>query len=321
MDRRMTYFFRVAQELNISKVAKEFFISQQGLSFQIRSLEKEYGVELFKRSPRLSLTVAGETLLRSVQKIRMLEGKLKTELNEIALENKGLIRVGITSSRSTITLPEAISTYWGKWPHVLVDLIDGVTSFFEKELLEERIDCFIGVEPSNRFEFNVVPLFSESFYIAISDKLLREYFIEEYPQCIEAFLKGVDLVKFKNLPIIIPAKSSRFYAPLRLHLNKNNFTLDSRLTSNNGLLRFEMAAKGWGAAIATRSRKSTVDMLNRMSDKNSHLYVFPIRDMESESKLSLVYSKLIFHPKHIKAFIDTVISVYQKDFPVNLADS
>ena len=52
-------FYTVAKTQNISKAAKELYISQPAISKQIRQLEAELGCSLFTRSGRtLSLTEA-----------------------------------------------------------------------------------------------------------------------------------------------------------------------------------------------------------------------------------------------------------------------
>ena len=58
------YFTELAKDLNMSRTAQRIFVSQQTISNHIQRLEEFYGMPLFYRKPRLSLTYAGETVLR-----------------------------------------------------------------------------------------------------------------------------------------------------------------------------------------------------------------------------------------------------------------
>jgi DNA-binding transcriptional LysR family regulator len=62
--RHLRYFVTVAEELNISRASARLRISQPAVSRQLRDLEEELGVQLFRREKTgLKLTSAGETFL------------------------------------------------------------------------------------------------------------------------------------------------------------------------------------------------------------------------------------------------------------------
>ena len=62
-------FYTVAKTQNISKAAKELYISQPAISKSIQKLEESLGCELFRRSSRgVLLTEEGELLFTHVTK-------------------------------------------------------------------------------------------------------------------------------------------------------------------------------------------------------------------------------------------------------------
>ncbi len=59
-DQQLLCFLVVSRTLNFSAAARELFITQPALSYQIRSLEKELDVQLFARTTtKVELTAAG----------------------------------------------------------------------------------------------------------------------------------------------------------------------------------------------------------------------------------------------------------------------
>ncbi len=83
--RQLRYFIAVADTLNFSRAAESLYISQSSLSQQIADLEREIGVELFKRSKRsVELTAAGKTMLRLARNLLYSAEKLVPEVRYVA---------------------------------------------------------------------------------------------------------------------------------------------------------------------------------------------------------------------------------------------
>lgn len=92
--RQIENFVRVSEFANLSQAAGALFISQPALSRQILSLERELGVRLFNRDGRnLSLTDAGEVLLKQAQRVLSELYQTRLLLDEVKKGESGIVRI------------------------------------------------------------------------------------------------------------------------------------------------------------------------------------------------------------------------------------
>ena len=88
-------FYQIAKLGSFTKAAEATWRTQSAVSQQIKSLEKELGVQLFERIGRgnVKLTSAGESFLRFSVTVLSGHGQLKAELKELDGQQAGRIRV------------------------------------------------------------------------------------------------------------------------------------------------------------------------------------------------------------------------------------
>jgi len=308
------YFIQLAKDLNITQAAEKLYLSQQSLSTYLKKLEDSYDVVLFNRKPRLSLTPAGEAVLRAYKKIDFVEKDLQLELESIKSGETGRIMLGIHSARSTILLPTIFAEFAEKYPKITFNIIDGVTTNFEEMLLNGDLDFFIGREPKNSGAFKYIPLVREKTYLIISDTLLMKYFPDEYPSCKDRFKNGVNLTEFTGVPFLFQGTTSRVAQDLDAYQREHDITLYKRISSNNGELRIALSGLNLGASFTTQMRFSTVETYNR-NHPESYLNMFPVNGINDNISSSyIVYNKRSYHPPYMEYFLELVLRHFEETY-------
>ena len=92
-------FYAVARAGNISRAAKDLYISQPAISKAVGRLEESLGVTLFTRSSRgVSLTAEGQVLYQHVSNAFDTLSRGEHELKRIRDFNIGQIRIGVSNT-------------------------------------------------------------------------------------------------------------------------------------------------------------------------------------------------------------------------------
>jgi len=141
--RHLRYFVAVAEERHITRAAQRLGIQQPPLSQQIRALEAELQVQLFRRKPRgVELTQAGQALFAEAQAILRQVEHAVAAARRTARGEEGRIGLGFTSSASFHPfVPQAIREYRETHPLVALSLEESGTGELVAGLLEERLDA------------------------------------------------------------------------------------------------------------------------------------------------------------------------------------
>ncbi len=168
--RHLRYFIAVAEEGHVTRAAERLGMQQPPLSQQIRALERELDVQLFRRRPRgVELTDAGSALLADARAILSHIEHASAAAKRTARGEQGRIAVGFTSSAPFHPfVPRIIRTYRDAFPLVAFTLEEGGTMELVDHLREERIDvAFVRTAIADQEGLMVSPLLKEAMVLAL----------------------------------------------------------------------------------------------------------------------------------------------------------
>lgn len=177
--RHLTYFLAVAEELHFRKAAEKLFISQPGLSRQIKQMEDILETQLFERNKKkVSLTPAGHFLKKEVEFIFNHLEKVERQLKLVGDGNSGELRIGFLGSAMQKVIPQLLLNIKETYPKVRTSL-EELSNFAQVDaVLNDQLDMgFVRVaRVPNTLHMKTV--FKDTFSLVLPERyplLTREF--------------------------------------------------------------------------------------------------------------------------------------------------
>ncbi len=137
--RQIEIFLNVVSVGHLTSVSKDMGLSQSAVSMSIKELETTLGKQLFDRiSKRLILNEVGRAFY---EEIKPLYKKIIDVQNEFQFSpNKGIIRVGASTTIVDYMMPTIICNYMSEYPDVKISLKEGNTKAIIEMIKDGQID-------------------------------------------------------------------------------------------------------------------------------------------------------------------------------------
>ena len=284
--RKLKIFYETAKYLNMTKVAKEMFISQPSISQSINELELELDVKLFDRiGKKLYLTQEGEVFLNYTRRILNLYDEGVKTIRDINSNEKGKIIIGASTTIGIYILPEIIKMFSNKFKHIEISLIIENTKNIEKLILENKVDfAFAEGEITSEEIYKEVIWKDELVFICGKESNLKNY-------------KEISLKELKYQKLIMREQGSgtREHTELFLKKNKMSFNTFLELGSTEAIKKTVEANLGVGCL----SYRVVEDNVN-----NKDLYMVRVQEGKIERDLFLLLHNDKFISNNMKVFIE-----------------
>jgi len=176
--RQMEIFLNVVKEGHLTNVAKGMGLSQSAISMAIKELEKILGNPLFDRiNKKLILNEMGRSFEKEIapiiKKINDIEYEFKNTVN------KGMVRVGASTTVVDYMMPPIICSYMNNYPDVKVGLKEGNTKNIVELIKEGKLDVgFIEGMVNDSDIIKEIVGVDELVVVTTDSELTKECFID-----------------------------------------------------------------------------------------------------------------------------------------------
>lgn len=244
---QLQYFIKTAEVLHFTQAAELCFVTQSGLSQQIKKLEEELGMPLFIRiGKKVQLTEAGSVFLIHAKQIieNVQSGKQAIDdLNEMI---GGELRIGVTYIFGLLVLP-IVNLFAKTYPNLKIVVEYGSTEPLEHKLLNNELDLVLVISSKEiKPTIQKIPLFRSNLVMAVA---------KTHPL---AVLDKISFRKIADYPLVLPVRgfSSREFLDDLFLKNNMKPKVSIELNAVHALLQLveesdwvtivtEKALKGW----------------------------------------------------------------------------
>ena len=232
-------FYAVAKAGNISRAAKELYISQPAISKAIGKLEESLGTRLFLRNSRgVQLTPEGNVLFQHVAAAFDSLSRGEKELKRIHDFHIGQLKIGVSNTLCKYVLLPYLKSFVEKYPHVNIT-IESQSTAHTLEMLEARkIDIGLVAEPRARRGLNFTPVMEIHDGFVCTPAYMENLTLREGP--------APDIFKTGNIMLLDRSNMSRKH--LDTYLSDRDIEVNQLLEVTDMALLIEFARIGLGIA-------------------------------------------------------------------------
>jgi len=190
--KQLRYFARIAQDGSLTKAAGVLGIAQPALSRQMRMLEQELGIALFKRTARgMNLTDAGDNLLAAIagplHEIDLATRNIRTPDDRI----EGEFTIGMPPGLGEVFGRPFVHSVKQNYPEIRLRIVEGNTGSLQDWLVRAVIDFAVLEEQAADARLSQRCVLEEPLMLFVRDSA---------PDC-----GPLDFAEASRLPLILPS--------------------------------------------------------------------------------------------------------------------
>lgn len=271
--RHFRYFLAVAEELHFKKAANKLYISQPGLSRQIKQMEESLGVQLFSRNnKKVSLTPAGHFLRKEIELVLKNIDDILLRTTFIHEGKAGVIKMGYVGSAMQSVIPELLIRFNETFPNIRFSLSELDNAKQIKALLTMDLD--VGFVRLNEVptDLNIQPIYKETFSIVLP---------EDHPMTSRKF-RNLSQLQDESFIFFEKSYSPVYYERMMSIFEDSGFSPKISHTTVHANTIYSLVENGFGISIIPTSLQIGYDRKVKFIE---------LKNISQRAVLSLVWNK------------------------------
>jgi DNA-binding transcriptional LysR family regulator len=166
--KQLEAFTLVVELGSFTRAAKLMFMTQPAISFQIKALEEQLGLQLLERAERrVFLTEAGKLVYVEAKKILASNRSILEYLAQLRGLNKGTLNLGASTIPGEYLLPQFLGEFKRMHPEIKLKLEIGSTQRITELVLAREVDLAVVGAAKLHPYLEYQPLFTDEVVVIV----------------------------------------------------------------------------------------------------------------------------------------------------------
>ena len=292
LDNKLRTLLTLLSVGSYTKTADALHLTQPAVSHQIKQLEQEYGIQIFRKGKKgLNPTPEGEILIKYARRVQALDQGVRQELEDSRRHLRRL-SVGITTTLGEYLVSQIFVDYCNEHPEVSINIYSDSLNHLHTMLSLYQLDLII-VEGAIQSESYVNVLLDTDFLcLAVS------------PQHPFATRTAVTLQELKRERFILRTQSAgtrTLFEEALLRQGENIRDFNIVIETDNITTIKELVSAGLGVTVMAHSAC-------RQEERAGKLSLVPGENMNMPREINIVHRKDFEHAEILR----DILAIYAR---------
>lgn len=292
LDNKLRTLLTLLSVGSYTKTADALHLTQPAVSHQIKQLEQEYGIQIFRKGKKgLNPTPEGEILIKYARRVQALDQGVRQELEDSRRHLRRL-SVGITTTLGEYLVSQIFVDYCNEHPEVSINIYSDSLNHLHTMLSLYQLDLII-VEGAIQSESYVNVLLDTDF-LCLAVSPLHPF----------ATRTAVTLQELKRERFILRTQSAgtrTLFEEALLRQGENIRDFNIVVETDNITTIKELVSAGLGVTVMAHSAC-------RQEERAGKLSLVPVENMNMPREINIVHRKDFEHAEILR----DILAIYAR---------